>query len=171
MTACFLTPVRLPLARRAALALGAGIWIALLPTPALADAGGAVPAGVATAPGVTATSAAQVAVNTAMAQRGRPFVWGGAGPHGFDCSGLTLFSWRAAGVHLPHSAAAQARYGRPVSVGQLRPGDLVFFYRPIRHAAMYIGNGQIVHVTVPGTVVKVTKLASMPSVVAARRVG
>jgi peptidoglycan DL-endopeptidase CwlO len=120
---------------------------------------------------VRATSAAQVAVKTAMAQRGRPFVWGGAGPHGFDCSGLTRFAWRAAGVQLPHSAAAQARYGRPVPVRQLQPGDLVFFYQPIRHAAMYIGNGQIVQALTPGTVVKVTTLAHMPSVVAARRVG
>jgi cell wall-associated NlpC family hydrolase len=125
------------------------------------------------APGpVTASSgAAQTAVNTALAQVGKPYVYGGAGPNSFDCSGLTQYSWAAAGVSLPHSAEMQAGMGSPVTLSALQPGDLVFYYSPIGHVAMYIGNGNIVHASTEGQPVKVVPLASMPGAVAARHYG
>jgi cell wall-associated NlpC family hydrolase len=159
------TPGRVHLAvRKAVVVLTAGAGIALTPLPALANA----PA----APTVVAqTARAQVAVNTALAQVGDPYVWGTAGPSSFDCSGLTMYSWGAAGVSLPHSSSMQSTVGTPVSYSDLQPGDLVFFYSPISHVAMYIGNGQIVTAPHTGDVVKVMPLSYMPSYAGARRVG
>jgi cell wall-associated NlpC family hydrolase len=125
----------------------------------------------APAPVAAASGAAQVAVNTALAQVGKPYVYGGAGPNSFDCSGLTQYAWAAAGVSLPHSAEMQASMGTPVSLSALQPGDLVFYYSPIGHVAMYIGNGNIVHASTEGQPVKVVSLSSMPGAVAARHYG
>lgn len=109
-----------------------------------------------------ASGRAKVAVETALAQLGDPYVYGAAGPDAFDCSGLTMYAWRAAGVSLPHSASLQARAGTPVSISALQPGDLVFYYSPISHVAMYIGNGQVVHAPHTGEVVSIAPLFSMP---------
>ena len=125
----------------------------------------------APAPVAAASGSAQVAVNTALAQVGKPYVYGGAGPNSFDCSGLTQYAWAAAGVSLPHSAAMQANMGTPVSMSALQPGDLVFYYSPIGHVAMYIGNGNIVHASTEGQPVKVVPLSSMSGAVAARHYG
>jgi cell wall-associated NlpC family hydrolase len=125
-----------------------------------------VPSGV-----VAPSGAAQKAVDTALAHVGNPYVWGAAGPNAFDCSGLTQYAYSAAGVSLPHSAASQSRMGTPVSRGQLQPGDLVFFYSPVSHVGMYIGNGQMVHASTAGEPVKVVSLASMPGFNSARRIG
>ena len=142
--------------------------MALTPLPALADGPTGTPAAVA-APVAAPTAAAQVAVDTALAQLGDPYVWAGAGPDVFDCSGLTQYAYAAAGVSLPHSSGMQSTLGYPVSVADLRPGDLVFFYSPVGHVGMYIGNGQMVHAPTSGDVVKVTDLAYMPGLTAARR--
>jgi cell wall-associated NlpC family hydrolase len=133
-----------------------------------AVSGSSVPA--PAAPVVASSQAAQVAVNTALAQVGKPYVWGASGPNSFDCSGLTMYSYAAAGVALPHSSSAQSTMGRPVSRDQLQPGDLVFFYSPVSHVAMYIGNGEIVHASTSGEPVKVASLASMPDYNSARRI-
>jgi cell wall-associated NlpC family hydrolase len=118
---------------------------------------------------VTASSdAAQVAIDTALAQRGDPYVWGAAGPSSFDCSGLTQYAYAAAGITLPHSSAAQARMGTAVSRADLQPGDLVFFYSPVSHVGMYIGNGQMVHASTFGSPVLVTSV-DMSGYVSARR--
>ena len=77
-------------------------------------------------------------------------------------------AWGAAGVGLPHSSRAQRGYGTPVSSSQLQPGDLVFYYNPISHVGMYIGNGMIVHAANPGAGVRVSPLYSMPYVGAVR---
>jgi cell wall-associated NlpC family hydrolase len=124
-----------------------------------------VPAG----PVVASSQAAQVAVNTALAQRGRPYVWAAAGPGSFDCSGLMQFAYAAAGISLPHSSAMQARMGRAVSASELAPGDLVFYYSPISHVGMYIGNGQIVNAPSAGDVVKIVGLTSAGRPTAYRR--
>jgi cell wall-associated NlpC family hydrolase len=116
------------------------------------------------------SGAAQVAVNTALAQVGDPYVYGAGGPDAFDCSGLTQYAYSAAGVSLPHSSASQSRMGTPVSRDQLQPGDLVFFYSPVSHVGMYIGNGQMVHASTSGQPVKVASLDSMGSYNSARRV-
>jgi len=100
-------------------------------------------------------AAAQTIVDTAMAQRGDPYVWGAGGPNSFDCSGLTSYAYAAAGISLPHSSAAQARMGSPVARGDLQPGDLVYFYSPVSHIGIYIGNGMMVHAPTSGDVVKV----------------
>ena len=116
------------------------------------------------------SGAAQVAVNTALAQVGDPYVWGAGGPDAFDCSGLTQYAYSAAGVSLPHSSSSQSRMGTPVSRSQLQPGDLVFFYSPVSHVGMYIGNGQMVHASTSGQPVKVASLDSMGSYNSARRI-
>jgi cell wall-associated NlpC family hydrolase len=112
-------------------------------------------------PAAAAGPAAQVAVDTALAQVGDPYVWAAAGPDAFDCSGLTQYAYAAAGVSLPHSSAMQSQMGTPVSVGELQPGDLLFFYSPVSHVAMYIGNGQMVHASTSGQPVQVASLSSM----------
>lgn len=76
---------------------------------------------------------------------GGQYVWGASGPRGFDCSGLMLAAYRSVGIRLPHSSRAQSQIGRPVSRADLKPGDLIFWYHPIHHVGMYIGNGKIVH--------------------------
>jgi cell wall-associated NlpC family hydrolase len=135
---------------------------------ALAAPAAAAPA--VAAPVAAGSRAAQVAVQTALAQVGKPYVWGASGPNAFDCSGLTMYSYAAAGVALPHSSSAQSGMGVPVSRSQLQPGDLVFFYSPVSHVGMYIGNGQMVHASTEGTPVQVVSLDSMPGYNSARRI-
>jgi peptidoglycan DL-endopeptidase CwlO len=89
-------------------------------------------------------------IREALANRGRPYVWGGSSRGGFDCSGFVLYVFKKMrGINLPHSAAAQSRLGVPVARQDLQPGDLVFFtgtYRPgISHVGIYIGDNTIVH--------------------------
>ena len=96
-------------------------------------------------------SAAQVAVSAAMSVIGTTYVWGSANPSvGFDCSGLTSWAWAQAGVYIPHSSAAQYSALPKVPLGSVQPGDLIFYYSPISHVALYIGGGQIVHARHPG---------------------
>jgi cell wall-associated NlpC family hydrolase len=111
-----------------------------------------------------------VAVDTAMAQRGDAYVWAAAGPDSFDCSGLTQYAYAAAGISLPHSSSMQSRMGTPVARDQLQPGDLVFFYSPVSHVGIYIGNGQMVHASTYGQPVKVAPVDSMPGYASARRI-
>ena len=113
-------------------------------------------------PNVPASGRAAAAVSYAMAQLGDPYVWGADGPSSFDCSGLTMAAWSRAGVSLSHSSKAQINEGRRVSKSQLQPGDLVFFYSPISHVGMYIGNGRMVHASRPGKPVKTESIDVMP---------
>ncbi len=91
-------------------------------------------------PGSGGSAKAQIAVNFAIAQVGKQYVFAAAGPDAFDCSGLTMAAWAQAGVSLPHLASAQYNYGQSVSYDQLQPGDLIFLYSPISHVEIYIGN-------------------------------
>ena len=78
-------------------------------------------------------------------------MWGSADPSvGFDCSGLTSWAWAQAGVSIPHSSAAQYSALPHVPLGSVQAGDLIFYYSPISHVALYIGGGQIVHARHPG---------------------
>jgi cell wall-associated NlpC family hydrolase len=104
-----------------------------------------------------------------MAQRGKPYVWAASGPGSFDCSGLTSYAFRVAGISLPHSSAMQSKMGQSVSRDQLQPGDLIFFYSPVSHVGIYIGNGQMVHAPTSGDVVKVAGVDSMGGYSGARR--
>jgi cell wall-associated NlpC family hydrolase len=108
--------------------------------------------------GLDPAAATSVAIRTALSKVGAPYVWGASGPNGFDCSGLTSFAYAAAGISLPHSSGAQAGYGTPVSRSELKPGDLVFFYSPISHVGLYIGNGMMVHARTFGQPVAVTSV-------------
>ncbi len=117
---------------------------------------------------VPASGRAAAAIGYAMAQVGDSYVYGAAGPSAWDCSGLTMVAWAQAGVALPHSSAAQYGSGTHIAASALQPGDLVFYYSPISHVGMYIGNGLIVHAANPGAGVRVSELYSMPYVGAVR---
>jgi cell wall-associated NlpC family hydrolase len=106
------------------------------------------------------SGAAAGAVRYAMAQVGKPYCYGGGGPSCYDCSGLTMAAYASVGISLPHSSGAQIGVGRQVSAGELQPGDLVFYYSPISHVSMYIGNGQRVSATHTGDYVRVQSLGS-----------
>jgi peptidoglycan DL-endopeptidase CwlO len=114
------------------------------------------------------SGAASTAVHTALAQLGKPYVWGASGPGSFDCSGLTMYSWRAAGVSLPHSSAVQYSSLPYVSKGALEPGDLVFFGSPIHHVGLYIGKGLMVAAPSSGRVVQIQEVFRSDYVGAAR---
>ncbi len=103
------------------------------------------PAPVVALPNLPVSGNARVALQTAYAQIGKPYRWGAAGPDSFDCSGLTMFSWRAAGVSLPHSSRAQFSATKRVARGDLQPGDLVFFGSPIHHVGMYVGGSSMIN--------------------------
>ncbi|WP_439675624.1 C40 family peptidase [Embleya sp. MST-111070] len=113
-----------------------------------------------------APAGATAAVAYAKAQLGKPYVWGGEGPSGFDCSGLVMQAWRRAGVKLAHFAATQYFESTPVSYKNLRPGDLVFWTETksasdIHHVAMYLGGGKMIHAPRTGDVVKISNLFYM----------
>ena len=113
------------------------------PAETSADSGGYVPP--------VNGSAAQIAVAAARSVEGTQYVWGSADPSvGFDCSGLTSWAWAQAGVYIPHSSAAQYSSLPHVPLGSVQPGDLIFYYSPISHVALYVGGGQIIHATHPG---------------------
>ena len=173
-----MTTMRTSSARRSfralAVATVAGAGIALSPAAASAavDTSGVTVQSVApaVAPAAAPTSAAQVAVDTALAQVGDRYVYGATGPNSFDCSGLTSYSYAAAGITIPRTSKAQSTFGTPVAKSDLKPGDLVFFYSPVSHVGMYIGNGQMVHASTASKPVAVANLDSMPSYSGARRV-
>jgi len=119
-------------------------------------------------PSIPSSDQAAVAVRAAMAQIGKPYVWAGAGPASYDCSGLTMSSWRQAGVVMAHSAADQYASFKHVSVDQLQPGDLVFFGHPIHHVGMYVGNGMMVHAPETGELVQVSSMSRSDLAGAAR---
>jgi cell wall-associated NlpC family hydrolase len=106
---------------------------------------------------------AQQAIAYAEAQLGEPYQWGASGPSSWDCSGLTMKAWASAGTYLPHYSVAQYEAGVPISVSELRPGDLVFWSTNgapsgIHHVAMYIGNGQIIHAPRTGRPVEIDNM-------------
>jgi cell wall-associated NlpC family hydrolase len=101
-----------------------------------------------------AARGADVAVAEAVAQLGKPYEWAGAGPDTFDCSGLTQWAWRAAGVSLTHSAEYQFRETRRVDLTDLQPGDLLFFGDPIHHVGMYVGDSTMIEAPYTGALVR-----------------
>jgi len=96
-------------------------------------------------PAPPANSRANVAIRFALSMIGVPYVWGGSSRYGVDCSGLTMLSWRAAGVALPHYSGSQMNSTIRVPLWSLRPGDLLFYGRNgSQHVTMYIGNGRMI---------------------------
>lgn len=154
-------------ARQAAIEAEIAAEVAAAPSAA-APAGDPAPTGGGTGGGTTPAppptppppaSGAQGAVAAAMSMQGVPYVWGGASPsQGFDCSGLVMWAWAQAGRSLPHSSSAQYSVTRRISAAELQPGDLVFYYSPISHVAMYIGNGMIVHAPNSRSVVRTASM-------------
>jgi cell wall-associated NlpC family hydrolase len=101
-------------------------------------------------------------VEFAFAQLGKPYVFGADGPGSYDCSGLTMAAWRQVGVSLPHSAHEQYEQEPKVSKANLQPGDIVFFYSPIHHNGIYIGNGTVIHAPQEGEYVEKIAMSAMP---------
>ena len=96
-----------------------------------------------------------IALKFALQQIGDIYLWAGAGPARWDCSGLTMRAFRQAGVSLPHSSRIQIGYGKSVSYKSLKPGDLLFFGKPISHVSIYMGGGKMVQAPRPGKKVEV----------------
>jgi len=113
-------------------------------------------------------AAAQI-VAWAMARVGYPYVYGGAGPSAYDCSGFTMAAYATVGIKLPHSATTQFNYGTPVPLNALEPGDLVFFYSGPGHVGIYVGGGMIVDARNEALGVVYRKLDTSMPIAGARR--
>lgn len=107
----------------------------------------------------SATGNAGAALDYAFAQVGKAYCSGGTGPDCYDCSGLTMMSWQAAGVSIPRVTGTQSSVGQAVSYSDIQPGDLLFFYSGISHVGLYAGDGQMVHSPNPRKSVEVVALA------------
>ena len=105
---------------------------------------------------------ASSAYAAAQGKIGSPYVWSASGPNSFDCSGLTSWAFKQAGISIPRVSQEQANIGTRVSQGQLVPGDLVFFYNDLHHVGFYAGNGQILHAPKPGANVRYESINNMP---------
>jgi len=108
-------------------------------------------------------------VETALAYHGVPYLWGGASPAAFDCSGLIMYAFAQHGVLLPHYSRAQFQLGEPIDVASLQPGDVVFFGAPVHHVGMYLGGGYYLHAPKTGDFVKISLLADRSDFAGARR--
>ncbi|MFE0703028.1 NlpC/P60 family protein [Streptomyces sp. NPDC058872] len=108
-----------------------------------------------------ATPEGKKAVAFATAQIGKPYVWGAEGPGSYDCSGLTQSAWGAAGRNIPRTSQEQWRLLPHVDVKDMRPGDLIVYYKDASHIGMYVGNGTIVHAPRPGRNVTLAGAGSM----------
>ncbi|MFI0778822.1 NlpC/P60 family protein [Streptomyces sp. NPDC021212] len=162
---------RLATARRLLGALRPGEWEAYARASRAGDGGGhgayavpGVPLGGAHAttdlpPASPRAAAAFGAVRAAL---GLPYAWGQAGPTAFDCSGLTQWAYRRAGVAIPRTSQAQAHAGQPVPLSQARPGDLIVYRSDAGHVAMYAGGGQVIHAPYPGAAVRYDPVGMMP---------
>jgi peptidoglycan DL-endopeptidase CwlO len=102
-----------------------------------------------------ATNVGTTALRAALTQRGKPYVWGAAGPDSYDCSGLVMWAFAQEGISLPHYTGDQWNAGMHVSRADLEPGDLVFFFADISHVGLYLGNGLMVDAPSTGQVVQV----------------
>ena len=142
-----------------------------LPAPASAGAGMAGAAPVLPANGTTVRPSlpkyrtgvvkvrAEIAVGAALKQLGLPYVFAAAGPKTFDCSGLTMWAWAKAGVHIDHFTGTQVHQGRRVKRNQLLPGDLVLFGRDVHHVGMYLGAGYMINAPYTGAYVRIAKIS------------
>ncbi|MBR8643715.1 C40 family peptidase [Streptomyces tuirus] len=108
------------------------------------------------------------AVRYAVRQLGKPYQWGAEGPTSYDCSGLTSQAWAAAGTPIPRTSQEQWKRLKPVPLSELRPGDLVVYFREATHVALYLGGGMVVQAPRPGAKVKVSPIAANPLLGAVR---
>lgn len=98
-------------------------------------------------------SKVDIVISFALAQRGKPYLWGASGPLAYDCSGLVMRSFAQVHIYLPHFTGSMLHYGRYVSRAQLQPGDIVF--PSSHHVAIYIGHGKMIVAPHSGTVVQI----------------
>jgi cell wall-associated NlpC family hydrolase len=105
---------------------------------------------------VRAPSSIETVIAFALAQRGKPYVWGATGPRAYDCSGLVLTAFAKIGIKLPRTTSSMIGSGRAVSRSALQRGDIVF--PSSGHVAIYLGNNEIIHSPQPGEVVKISKV-------------
>ena len=108
-------------------------------------------------------------VQAALTQVGSSYVWGGAAPGGFDCSGLVMWAYQQAGISLPHSSQAQAQGGQPVALSDLQPGDVLTFYSDASHSGIYVGDGMVIHSSTYGVPVRVVPMNAAGPIHDARR--
>jgi cell wall-associated NlpC family hydrolase len=130
-----------------------GLLLALLATLVLA--------GCASAPGMRQPGVGERIAGSALAQLGRPYLFGGSTPQGFDCSGLVRFAYLGAGITVPRTTIDQFRAARDVKLGKVQPGDLLFFRidsREVSHVAIYAGDGRFVHAPQTGKAVEMRQL-------------
>jgi cell wall-associated NlpC family hydrolase len=130
-----------------------GLLLALLAAMVLA--------GCASAPGVREPGVGERIAGNALAQLGRPYLYGGGTPQGFDCSGLVRFAYLGAGISVPRTTIDQFRAARAVKPGKVQPGDLLFFRidgREVSHVAIYAGDGRFVHAPQTGKAVETRQL-------------
>lgn len=106
-----------------------------------------------------ASGSARKALQYAYAQLGKPYIYGGTGPKGYDCSGLTMMSWRAAGVSIPRIVPDQYNATRHVAKADLQPADLVYF-DSMGHEGIYVGGGRFIHAPHTGSVVKFDSMSN-----------
>jgi len=144
------------------------------PAPAAAasndSSSAAEPAAEDPAPTPSGNSAAATAVAAALSKEGAAYVYGAAGPNAFDCSGLTSWAWAQAGVSIPRTSSGQG--GLPVvPLSELQPGDLVTYYSPVSHVAMYIGGGQVIHASTESRPVYITSVSGAGPNPVGHRVG
>jgi cell wall-associated NlpC family hydrolase len=111
---------------------------------------------------------ASAAIAEAQRQIGKPYSWGAAGPDSFDCSGLTMWAWRAGGVSLPHYTKAQYDATTHVALSELQPGDLVFFGSDFHHEGLYVGGGQMIEAPHSGANVRYASIYRSDLVAASR---
>jgi peptidoglycan DL-endopeptidase CwlO len=108
----------------------------------------------------SASQRAAAAFSAAKSRVGMPYVWGATGPNSFDCSGLTSWAFRQAGVSIPRTSQAQANAGTRISsMSALKPGDLIIMRSDLSHVGFYAGNGQILHAPKPGAQVRYESIA------------
>jgi cell wall-associated NlpC family hydrolase len=100
---------------------------------------------------------AGAAISAAQSQLGKPYSWGAAGPDAYDCSGLTMYAWRAGGVNLDHYTGSQYGETTHIPLSAIQPGDLIF-YNGMQHVALYVGGGRIIHAPHEGGVVEYDSL-------------
>ena len=108
-------------------------------------------------------------VQAALTQVGSSYVWGGAAPGAFDCSGLVMWAFQQAGISLPHSSQAQAQGGQPVALSDLQPGDVLTFYSDASHSGIYVGDGMVIHSSTYGVPVRVVPMNAAGPIHDARR--
>lgn len=148
----------------------------LVPNDILAAAGSNAATLLSGAGGINSTGGVAPAPNDKVAivlaearkQIGKPYIWGAAGPDNFDCSGLVMWCWAAAGVKLPHYSGSQYDVTEHIDMNSIQPGDLIFYESPAKHVTIYAGNNEVINAPHTGGFVRVdsidywktTKLAS-----------